>query len=47
MMGIACAIFHWAPQTFWEATPHEFWAAVEAHRDANSPTDDDALTKGF
>ena len=20
---------HWTPQTFWDATPHEFFAAIE------------------
>lgn len=29
-MGLALAAFHWSPITFWNSTPHEFWAAYEA-----------------
>jgi hypothetical protein len=30
MLGMAIAAFHWTPQTFWKATPHEWYAAAEA-----------------
>lgn len=28
-MGSAIAHLHWSPATFWECTPHEFFAAVD------------------
>lgn len=34
-MGVAMDAFSWSPETFWRATPHEFWAMVEARREAN------------
>lgn len=30
-LGIAIALFHWSPATFWSSTPYEFFAAVESH----------------
>jgi hypothetical protein len=34
-MGTALDAFGWFPETFWAATPHEFWAMVDARIDAN------------
>lgn len=34
-MGVALDAFGWSPDTFWNATPHELWAMVEARREAN------------
>ena len=28
-MGLAIVHLHWRPSDFWNATPHEFFAAVE------------------
>ena len=28
-MKVALGVLGWTPETFWNATPHEFWAAVE------------------
>ena len=28
-MGIAIVSLRWTPQEFWDATPHEFFSAVE------------------
>ena len=28
-MGIAIVRLRWTPQQFWDATPHEFFSAVE------------------
>ncbi|WP_407696527.1 phage tail assembly chaperone [Sphingomonas abietis] len=27
--------FGWLPDQFWNATPHDFWAMVDARREAN------------
>jgi hypothetical protein len=35
LMGIACDTFGWTPQAFWDATPHELFAMIEARRAAN------------
>lgn len=32
-MGIAILDLHWSPDQFWNATPHEFFAAVEVAED--------------
>ncbi|MBN3556888.1 phage tail assembly chaperone [Sphingomonas yabuuchiae] len=29
-MGLALDAFGWSPDQFWSATPHEFWAVVDA-----------------
>jgi hypothetical protein len=29
-LGLACVGLQWSPRTFWESTPHEFFAALEA-----------------
>lgn len=29
MMGLAAVDLGWRAATFWSATPHEFWAAIE------------------
>jgi hypothetical protein len=34
-MGIAMASFGWSSQQFWSATPHEWWAMIEARIEAN------------
>ena len=38
-MGRAGVLFGWRPAEFWAATPVEFWALVEAYREANPPPD--------
>jgi hypothetical protein len=37
-MGIALDAFGWSADQFWDATPHEFFAMVDARREANKPT---------
>ncbi|RIK91775.1 MAG: hypothetical protein DCC73_15040 [Proteobacteria bacterium] len=39
LLGIACGLLRWPPRDFWRATPHEFYAALEARREAYD-TDD-------
>jgi hypothetical protein len=39
-MGLAANLFHWSPQTFWRATPHEFFAAYEMWQRMNPPPSD-------
>ncbi|WP_439539671.1 phage tail assembly chaperone [Sphingomonas sp.] len=34
LMGVAMDAFHWSPDQFWNATPHELWAMVEARQEA-------------
>lgn len=41
-MGLAAVAFHWSPETFWNATAHEFFAAYEAYREMNKPPEDSA-----
>lgn len=41
-MRLALGHFHWPPEMFWAATPHELQAAIEA-LPGNTP-DDQALT---
>lgn len=36
-MGLAACLFHWSPDAFAASTPHEFWAALEAHQWINRP----------
>jgi hypothetical protein len=36
-MGIWTAVFHLTPASFWQATPHEAWAALEVHKEINAP----------
>jgi hypothetical protein len=36
-MGIALDAFGWSADQFWDATPHEFFAMVEARTAANKP----------
>ncbi|WP_294292712.1 phage tail assembly chaperone [uncultured Sphingomonas sp.] len=33
-MGLAADTFHWSADQFWSATPHEFWAMIDARIDA-------------
>lgn len=40
-MGLAVALFHWAPATFWGSTPHEYYAAWEGWREVNTVPDED------
>jgi hypothetical protein len=35
LMGIWTAVFHLPPSNFWQATPHEVWAALEVHKEMN------------
>lgn len=34
-MGFAQNTFQWSADQFWSATPHEFWALVDARVAAN------------
>jgi hypothetical protein len=34
-MGAALSAFGWSAAQFWQATPHELWAMVEARQEAN------------
>lgn len=34
-MGVAMDAFGWSADQFWEATPHEYWAMVDARIAAN------------
>lgn len=34
-MGVALDAFGWTADQFWGATPHEFWAMVDARAEAN------------
>jgi hypothetical protein len=34
-MGLALDTFGWSADQFWDATPHEFWAMVDARVAAN------------
>jgi hypothetical protein len=36
MSGLAACLFHWPPAIFWNATPSEFWAALEAHQELHA-----------
>jgi hypothetical protein len=36
-MGLALDTFRWSAEQFWNATPHEFWAMVDARVEANKP----------
>jgi hypothetical protein len=39
-MGLAVNLFHWTPDTFRHATPHEFWAAFEVYVELNKREED-------
>lgn len=39
-MGLVCSVFHWTPQTFWESTPHEVYAVLEAEQRKADAIDD-------
>jgi hypothetical protein len=39
-MGIAAVSFRWTPDVFFRSTPHEFWAAIEAHREIHKRDED-------
>lgn len=39
MMGLAAYAFHWTPGEFWQATPHEFFAAYEIWSEAQAPAE--------
>lgn len=43
-MGLAQAVFGWTASQFWRSTPHEFFAAVEAHQEVNAPRKEDGDT---
>lgn len=34
-MGVALDAFGWSAEQFWQATPHEFWAMIDARQEAN------------
>jgi len=34
-MGVALDAFGWSADQFWRATPHEFWAMIDARAQAN------------
>jgi len=34
-MGITMDGFGWSAEQFWESTPHELWAMIDARREAN------------
>ena len=34
-MGVAMDAFGWSANQFWHATPHEYWAMVDARIEAN------------
>jgi hypothetical protein len=34
-MGLALSTFGWSADQFWDATPHEFWAMVDARVEVN------------
>jgi uncharacterized phage protein (TIGR02216 family) len=34
-MKVALGRLGWAPDVFWRATPHEFWAAIEGWVEVN------------
>ncbi len=38
-MGLMCALFRWKPQEFWDATPHEVMATLEAWEQVNGKSD--------
>lgn len=38
-MGLTCALFHWTPDTFFRATFHEIYAAIEGHEEINRGPD--------
>jgi hypothetical protein len=38
-MGLACAGLGWMPGTYWDATPHELFATLEARREINKAGD--------
>lgn len=40
MMGLAAYYLHWSPDQFWQATPHEFFAAYEVIEAANPSPED-------
>jgi hypothetical protein len=40
MMGFAGAILGWSPAEYYASTPHEYWAAYEVWREANTTSDD-------
>jgi len=32
-MGAVCAVLHWTPAEFWDATPHEVVSIIEAQEE--------------
>lgn len=36
-MGIALNSFGWSADQYWDATPHEYFAMIEARQEANKP----------
>jgi hypothetical protein len=34
-MGLALDTFSWSADQFWRATPHEYWAMIDARVEAN------------
>jgi hypothetical protein len=43
-MGAAIVHLHWRPAEFWNATPHEFWAAYEEIERMKPPSQQGGLT---
>jgi hypothetical protein len=33
LSGVAGAVLGWTPDTFWNATPHDFWAVHDVRKD--------------
>jgi hypothetical protein len=31
-MGLVCSTFHWTPSEFFQSTPHEVYAVIEAEQ---------------
>ena len=38
-MVVAMGMLEWPPETFWAATPHDMWAAVDGRKEANRVDD--------
>ena len=38
-MGLMGSIFHWQPDQFWRATPHEVMAIIDMYEEIHGDTD--------
>jgi hypothetical protein len=38
LSGVMMSAFGWSPDHFWNATPHETWACIEARQEATKGT---------